>query len=466
MPSIIIKGEYMTQEKSLKGSCLWRFSKKFQFAADKVIPESFVFCLFLTFIVFILALIFTDSSPIHLTEYWYKGLWSMISFAFQMTIMVVICSAAAKSPQVVKILSKVAQIPKTPVMAYVILIVFATIASWINWAFGTILSPVLAMYLSKNVRKCHFPMMVAAGYACMIMVQPICPSISAVALLASPDHFMVDQIGVLPVSSTAFNPVGLCMVAILFVVTLLITIFTRPGDNEVVEFTGEIGDLSEAALKKDKAQIVTIADVLNNSRIVMWIVGIAGLIYIVYHFAQGESLSLNFIIFIFLIINVFLYHTPQLFVDAIRENMSLASNVMIQFPFYGGIMGIMASSGLTGVLASGLITIASEHTIYWFSYVSASIVNLFVPSQGGQIIVQGPILITAAKAFHAHIPTIISAFMFGDEATNLIQPLYIIPALALVDMKLKDAWGFMAFIWFCWFIATTVGLIVLPMIFS
>ncbi len=453
------------KKKGAAGTPLWRLSKKFNFAADKIIPESFVFCIILTFIVFILALIFTDAGIMNVIDYWFGGLWSMIAFAFQMTIMVVLTSMAAKSPQVEKILSRVARVPKTPAAAYAILIIFATVASWINWAFGTILSPVLAMYLSKNVRKCHFPMMVAAGYACMIMVQPICPSISCVALLASPDHFMVDQIGVLPVSSTAFNPVGLSMVAILFVVTLLITVFTRPGDKEVVEFTGEIGNLSEAALRKDKSQIVTIADVLNNSRIVMWIVGIAGLIYIVYHFAQGESLSLNFIIFIFLIINVFLYHTPQLFVDAIRENMSLASNVMIQFPFYGGIMGIMASSGLTGVLASGLITIASERTIYWFSYLSASIVNLFVPSQGGQIIVQGPILITAAKAFHAHIPTIISAFMFGDEATNLIQPLYIIPALALVDMKLKDAWGFMAFIWFCWFIATTIGFLILPMIF-
>ena len=217
----------MQNVKADKGSALWRLSKKFQFAADKVIPESFVFCLFLTFIVFVLGLIFTDSGPLKIIEYWFGGLWSMIAFAFQMTIMVVICSAAAKSPQLEKILSKVAGIPKTPTAAYAVLIIFATLASWINWAFGTILAPVLAMYLSKNIKKCHFPMMVAAGYACMVMIQPICPSISAVALLASPDHFLVDKIGVLPVSETAFNPIGLVMVAILFIVTLVITIGTR-----------------------------------------------------------------------------------------------------------------------------------------------------------------------------------------------------------------------------------------------
>jgi short-chain fatty acids transporter len=160
-----------------------------------------------------------------------------------------------------------------------------------------------------------------------------------------------------------------------------------------------------------------------------------------------------------------LYKTPIAFVNAIQENMSLATQVMIQFPFYGGIMGIMASSGLTQVLADGLIGIANGQTIYMFSYLSASIVNLFVPSQGGQWIVQGPVLTQAAQALNAHIPTIATSFMLGDEATNLLQPLYIIPALALVKMELKDAWGMMAFIWFGWFIVTSIALLILPGIF-
>ncbi len=449
-------------KKEKTGTPLWRLSKKFNFAADKVIPESFVFCIILTFIVFILALIFTKSGPMNLITFWFNGLWSMIGFAFQMTIMVVLTSMAAKSPQLEKILSKVAAAPKTPAAAYAVLIIFATVASWINWAFGTILSPVLAMYLSKNIKKVHFPLMIAAGYACMVMIQPICPSISAVALLASPDHFMVDKIGVLPVSSTAFNPLGLIMVGVLFVVTLIVTIRTIPPDDELVEFTGDIRTGNDVF--NEKGEIITLADRMNSSRIIMLITALIGTAYIVFHAVKGQSLSLNFIIFLFLILDLYLYKTPKGFIDGVKENMHLATNVMIQFPFYGGIMGVMASSGLTMVLANGLVFLSSEKTIYWASYVSASIVNLFVPSQGGQWIVQGPILVEAAKSFNAHMPSIVTAFMLGDEATNLIQPLYIIPALALVDMKLKTAWGFMAFIWFIWFIVTTIGLLVLPMI--
>jgi len=444
---------------------LWRFSKKFQFAADKVIPNSFVFCLVLTFIVYILGLIFTDAGVIDLIDYWYDGLWSMIQFAFQMTLLVVVCSAAAKSPFVEKILSKVSRIPKTPAAAYAFLIVIATVAGWINWAFGMILAPILSMYLSKNVRRCHFPLMVVVGYACMIGVQPICPSASAVALLASPDHFMVDQIGVIPVTETAFNPVGLSMAGILILLTLLVSVNFRVPENEVVEYTGDI-DFNDGDSKEKSTGEVTVADRMNNSRIMMLIVGIASLIFIVqYFYTNGFKLNFNLVIFIFLTLNFFLYQTPLKFTDAIRDNMALAAPVMIQFPFYGGIMGMMASSGLTEVVANGLIAVATEKTIYWFSYLSASIVNLFVPSQGGQWIVQGPILVKAAEPFNAHLPTVVSAFMYGDEATNLIQPLYIIPALSLVNMKLKQAWGLMAFIWFLWFIATTIGFIVLPMIF-
>jgi short-chain fatty acids transporter len=440
---------------------LWKFSKRFQFAADRFIPTSFVFCVMLTFIVCILALVLTGVGALDLVKYWYDGLWSMLTFAFQMTIMVVITSAVAKAPVMERLLSKIAKAPKTPKQAYLVLIVVTCIAAYINWAFATILAPILSMYLSKNVKGCHFPFMVAVGYACMLLIQPICPSISVVALLASPDHFLVDQIGVIPVSETAFNPVGLVTVGALFVTTVLIAIFMNPTAEEVVEFTGEIHSNAAAGVIENK----TAADRMNNSRILMGILVLAGIIYIIMHFLNGGSLTLNLVIFIFLVLAMLLYKTPIAFVNAIQENMSLATQVMIQFPFYGGIMGIMASSGLTQVLADGLIGIANGQTIYMFSYLSASIVNLFVPSQGGQWIVQGPVLTQAAQALNAHIPTIATSFMLGDEATNLLQPLYIIPALALVKMELKDAWGMMAFIWFGWFIVTSIALLILPGIF-
>jgi short-chain fatty acids transporter len=450
-------------EAQQRGSFLWRFSKKFQFAADKIIPDSYVFCVILTFLTFILALILTKTGPVKLVKFWYDGLWTQIAFAFQMTLMVTLASAAAKSPQIERGLSKLARLPKSPGVAYIFFIVVVTFASWLNWAFGTILSPILAMYLSKNVKKLHFPLLITVGYACMVMIQPICPSISAVALLATPGHFLEKKIGVLPWTTTAFNPAGVAVVITLIATTIIITLMTRPSSDEIVEFEGDIEPQVE---KEEKVEKSTVADWMNGSRILMYILGLGAITYIVFHFATKgvNDLNLNFIIFIFLTIDIFLYGSPLKFVKAVKDNVVHAAAILIQFPFYGGIMGMMASSGLTLVLSNALLSVSSTRTFYMLSYWSASFINLFVPSQGGQWMVQGPVLVDAAQKLGVHIPTVVSAFMLGDEATNLIQPLYIIPALALVDMKLKNAWGLMAFIWFMWFIVTSIGLVVFPMI--
>ena len=91
---------------------LWRLSKKFQFAADRIIPDSFVFCVILTLLAFIASLALTPSGPEKIVLGWYNGLWTMIAFAFQMSFMVVCCGAAAKAPLVEKFLSRAAKSPK------------------------------------------------------------------------------------------------------------------------------------------------------------------------------------------------------------------------------------------------------------------------------------------------------------------------------------------------------------------
>lgn len=441
---------------------LWRISKKFQFAADKIIPDSFVFCIILTLIVFVLGLILTGTGPLDLVLHWYSGLWTMIAFAFQMSFMVICCGAAAKAPFIEKLLIKLSKLPKSSTIAMVLLLLFGFASSLINWAFSLILTPVFAMQLSRHVKGLHFPIMIAAGYSTMILGQCWCPSASVYALLATKGHFMEEALGIMTQDITTYNPVNTVLFFILVIVTLLVGALTKPPADELVVYDGQV---EEIAAKTEVEEDITIADKMNGSKILMLLVGIAGLCYIGYSFATKgfiKSLNFNFVIFLFLTLNTFLYNTPHKFVNAFRESMKPATEVMMQFPFYGGIMGIMSGSGLTGVMADSLVRVATAETLPFFSYLSASIVNLFVPSQGGQWIVQGPVLVSAAKSLNADLPTIINAFVYGDEATNLIQPLYVIPALSLVGMKLKDVWGFMAFIWLIWFIVTSIGLLVLP----
>ncbi len=233
--------------------------------------------------------------------------------------------------------------------------------------------------------------------------------------------------------------------------------FTVPPADEVISYTGDEGVIipEEKKLGKD----ATLADKMNNSVILMYIIATVGVIFIGKEFmAKGfiGALSLNFIIFVFMVLNMYLYRTPIAFVTSFTNTMASASQIMLQFPFYGGIMGIMSSSGFASMVAMFITSISSQATLPLVSYMSASFLNLFVPSQGGQWIIQGPILIEAAQKLGSNIPTIINAFAFGDQATNLIQPLYLIPSLAVVNIKLKDVWGFCAFIYIIWTVITSI----------
>lgn len=446
---------------------LWRISKRFQFAADRIIPESFVFCVVLTLIAFVLGLIVHGGKPMDLIEGWYSGLWSMIAFAFQMSFMVITCGAAAKAPAVSRLLARVASIPKSPAAAYTILLLFGIVSSLINWAFSTILTPILAMYLSRNVKGLHFPLMVASGYSMMILGQCWGPSASVYALVATKGHFLEKNIGVITQDVSVYNPVNTLLFFGTFFIILLVSIYTRPPQDELVVYDGDVAAGKADTGEEDMES--TPAGRMNRSRILMWIIGAAGLIIIGKSFmTKGvlASLNFNFVIFLFLTLNCFLYNSPSKFVNAYRDSMRSATDVMLQFPFYGGIMGMMTASGLGRAISDLLVSIGTKETFYALSFLCAGLLNLFIPSQGGQWIVQGPILTDAANQLGAHIPYVINAFVAGDEVTNLLQPLYLIPALALVGMKLKDAWGICAFLCMFWLAFMGIGFVVLPMIFG
>ena len=242
-----------------------------------------------------------------------------------------------------------------------------------------------------------------------------------------------------------------------------------PGPDELVE----LGDIAteadvEPASYKITEKPSTAAEHMNTFMPFMWVTGAFIFIYIAYSvFTKGllGALNMNLVIFMFVGINCFLFPQPRQWIEAHKNSMHLATDVMLQFPFYGAIMGMMyVENGLGAVLVNGMVSIANAQTLPIFSFLSACVVNLFVPSQGSQFTVQGPLIVEAARQIDgANLVNCLNAFVYGDECTNLLQPLYVIPALSVVGMKLKDVWGFMAFICMFWLVIVCLGLYFIPM---
>ena len=269
-----------TKEVPENGTLLWKISKKFNFAAEKIIPDSFVFCVILMILVFVLSLLI-GKGPVELLNAWWDGLSSQFTLAFQMGLMVIVCATCARSPQAARFLSWISKKVRTRTGALILLMVFGYVTSMLNWAFCTIVTPILAMHLAKRIKGLHFPMMVAGGYACMILGQCLGPSATLYSTLATEGSSYAEIVGQsMSVAETCYNPMNIALWLILAVVFVLLVLFTRPGKSELVEL-GDIATQADAVPESYAIteKPVTFADKLNTSKPIMWIVAAFIFIY-------------------------------------------------------------------------------------------------------------------------------------------------------------------------------------------
>ena len=455
-----------------QGTLLWRISKKFNFAAEKIIPDSFVFCVILMLAVFVLSLLLCGKSPLDLLIAWWNGLSSQFTLAFQMGIMVCVCATCARSPQVSKLLNAMAGHVHNRYAAILLMMIFGYVTSMINYAFCTIVTPILSMQLAKRVKGLHFPMMVAGGYTCMILGQCLGPSATLYSNLATEGSSYAEIVGhTMTVLETCYNAPNVVLFFVLAIAFILIVMFTQPGEDELIELR-DVATQADVVPNDYKIteKATTFAQRMNTCKPIMWVVGAFIFANIIYDFATKGffgALNMNLVIFLFVGINCFLFPQPTAWINAHADSLHLATDIIMQFPFYGAIMGMMyIEGGLGSVLISAITSVATAQTLPVFTFLSACLVNLFIPSQGGQFTVQGPLIVQTVQNIQgADLATCLNAFVLGDECTNLLQPLYVIPALSVVGMKLKDVWGFMAFICVFWIIITCFGLYFFPMMF-
>ncbi len=222
----------------------------------------------------------------------------------------------------------------------------------------------------------------------------------------------------------------------------------RPPKAECISIKKEL-KVEEPAISHIEEER-TPAVILNNARIFNLVIVGAALTYLWFHFALRDGgVNTNIVILIFLTLGLALTRSPVHYMDlAMAEGRSVAAIIM-QFPFYAGIMGIMTGTGLAAVLAAWFVSFATAESLPFWGMISGGVINLFVPSGGGQWAVQGPVMIEAAKTLGADMPRVAMGVAIGDQWTNLLQPFWAIPVLAIAGLKARDIMGYTAvmFIW-------------------
>ncbi len=424
-----------------------RLASFFTYLMRHYLPDAYLFAILLTFLSAVLALIFTSVGFTKVVTTWGDGIYGIIAFAFQMILILVTGHCLALTPAVNRILVWVAGIGNTPVKGGMIVAFVAGICSFINWGFGLVVGGLLALQVAKRNRKADFPYLIAAAYSGFVVwhmgLSGSIPLVIATAKHAQ--NFIEKMTGaVVPVSQSIFLPFNL-IPAILLIVTLpILMALIHPKEEEVQVIAEEkLTDLCGDCPNVEMPQNPTLADRIDHSYVINMIFGLMGLIYLYYHFStKGFDLNLNIVIFIFFIAGVILHGKPVNYIKAMNTAIKGAGGIALQFPLYGGIQGIMIGTGLAKVIAGWFVALSSVETFYMFQFWAAGIINMFIPSGGGQWAAQGPITMEAAKMMG--IDPIRSAMMvaWGDQWTNMIQPFWALPLLGLAGLSARDIMGY------------------------
>lgn len=430
----------------------------------RFLPDAFLFAIVLTLFVFILGFAFTDSSLVDMVSYWGNGFWDLLDFAMQMTLIVVTGYILANTPVVKSILRNLAKLAHTPGQAIILVTVVSVIACLINYGFGLVIAALFAREVIRFVPKVDYRLLIASGYTGFLVWHGGFSG-SVPLKIATPGHFLEKAMGVVPISDTLFSSYNIFIVLALFV--------TLPILNRLMmNATDSKGELDPALLERlndDKVEQdeeeklqkkgMTPAQRLENSMVLSMLIGILGLGFIVYFFAKnGFSLTIDIVNFIFLFLGIILHKTPRRFLNTVSKGVQNAGSIIIQFPLYAGIMGMMVSSGLSKELSLWFVHISNDVTFPFFTFLSAGLLNIFIPSGGGQWAVQGPIMIPAAAQLDVPTAKAAMAVAWGDAWTNMIQPFWALPLLAIAKLKIRDIMGFCVMALFLSFIVISIGM--------
>ncbi|KEP70560.1 short-chain fatty acid transporter [Thioclava dalianensis] len=409
---------------------------------SRYMPDPLVVAILLTALTVIFAMLAQGSGFLEVTQYWGDGFWNLLSFTMQMTIILLAGYILARTPLVDRLMNMVVGGIHSPRAAIIVATLCGGVGSWLNWGFGLVLGTLIAQKLGRSVKGLHYPLVIAAAYS-GFAVYGVGLSGSVPLLINTPGHFMESVIGLVPLSETIFSPYLITMNLILLVTLPLFNAMLHPKRAEdVIEAKPE----PETVLTPTESAAPTLADRLNNSRILGVGMGLFGLLYVVLYLVNGGSVTLNFVNTLFLFLGITLFVTPNRFLAALQDGIKVVSGIIIQYPFYAGILAILSGSGLIVTLANWFVSISSGGTLPIFSFLSAGLINLFVPSGGGQWVIQGPVMMEAARQLHASVPATALAVQIGDQWTNMVQPFWLLPAMAISGLKLKDLMGYMVVI--------------------
>jgi len=399
---------------------------------EKFIPDAFIFCLLLTLLVFGMALSLTHHPLEDLILFWLKDFWSLNAFTVQMIMVLVSGQVLASTPLVNSFLKLMVNNISKPSTGLFFLTLTSLVFCWINWGLGLMISAILSVEFGRKFKKLNYPLFVSSAYAGFVVWHGGLSG-SIPLKIAGKDEVLTKIYPDLsiPISETIFSSYNWLIVLLILILFPILSIFLNKNSSE---FEVDLESVSDSRTSLDYFSI-------EHGPVLTFLIGALFFSGIYLLFSRGGTLDINTMNLIFLSLGIFLHGSPTKFLKSFEHSFKSAAGIAIQFPFYAGLMGIIQYSGLIDLLSELVLKVATPSSLPLLTFLSAGLVNLFVPSGGGQWVVQGPIFLKAAKDIGSNPSQIAMALAWGDAWTNLIQPFWALPILSLAGLRLKDIMG-------------------------
>lgn len=439
-----------------RGTSIQRLGRRIARPVERWMPSPYLFALILTLVVYVAGIVVEGTGPFKMVQYWFGGFWNLLTFGMQMVLILVTGYVLAYHPRVRAIINWLCERPADGKQAVVLVGLISMVLAWINWGLGLIVGAIFAREMGRRFhekgKSIHYPLVCVAGYLGLGLTWHWGLSASAPLLINTPGNIFADLLpgGVISTSKTIFSIYALGLTGTSIIFALVCLYFLAPPEEVsegITEFVPEeeLGTTEEKKEEEEEEEEeLDPADKINQNRAIGGVIGIMGIIMAVYEFYTGglDALNLNTVNWTFLMVGIAIYTAPKAYMDQFYDAVKSGAGIILQFPFYAGIMGMMASSGLAVTMATSLVAISTKATYPVVTWITGAIANIFVPSGGGEWSVIGRSIITASKDLGVPIGKSTIAYAVGDAHTNLFQPFWAIPLLGITGMRARDIFGY------------------------
>ena len=439
------------------------------------IPDSWVVCMVLTVVAILLAMAGAGASLNESVLAWGGGMWSLLELAMQFSIAMIAAHACVSSRPVFRLLDRLASLPdpNRPLQAIVLIGTYSMATAYANWALSVVASALFVPFVAKRNPQADIRVLIAAAYLGLGTVWHGGLSGSAPLILATPGNPLIapatgapviDRL--IPVTESLFIPFNLTYIAVIFVVALATVVALHPRGKPQT-LTDEQIDRMMPRLPESTLSSASSTPAAGVESFRGWIILAALLIgyplgYSMVTRGFGATWTINAYNAVFLVAALLLQGRPSNLVRAFSNGARTASGVILQFPFYAGIFGVINNTNLGTWLGDVFVRVATTETFPLVVYFYSGFMNLFVPSAGSKWLIEAPYLLPAAAELGVSATTTVLAYAYGDSTTNLIQPFWAIPILTITGLRFGDVLGYTGIVAIVCTVTSIIAMLLIP----